>query len=203
MVSEENVRLAATGDLKAFEDIYRTYHRRVYSRCLRMTRNVSEAEDLTQDVFVQLFRKLKTFRGESSFSTWLHRMTVNAVLMHFRKPVVKSEQTTYDGDDQHEIFSGRQTAGTFSVLDRISLDEALAKLAPGYRAVFILHDVEGYEHSQIGEILGCSVGTSKSQLHKARLRLRSLLRKRVPKRLHARQIPADAANFSFAECQPG
>ena len=203
MVPEENVRLAAAGDLNAFEDIYRTYHRRVYSRCLRMTRNVSEAEDLTQDVFVQLFRKLKTFRGESSFSTWLHRMTVNAVLMHFRKPVVKSEQTTYDCDDQHEIFSGRQTAGTFSVLDRISLDEALAKLAPGYRAVFILHDVEGYEHSQIGEILGCSVGTSKSQLHKARLRLRTLLRKRLPKRLHACQIPADTTNFSFAECQPG
>jgi RNA polymerase sigma-70 factor (ECF subfamily) len=203
VVAEENVRLAAAGDLKAFEDIYRTYHRRVYSRCLRMTRNVSEAEDLTQDVFVQLFRKLKTFRGESSFSTWLHRMTVNAVLMHFRKPVVKSEQTTYDSDDQHEIFSGRQTAGTFSVLDRISLDEALAQLAPGYRAVFILHDVEGYEHSQIGEILGCSVGTSKSQLHKARLRLRTLLRKRLPKRLHARQIPADTTNFTFAECQPG
>jgi RNA polymerase sigma-70 factor (ECF subfamily) len=202
VVPEENVRLAAAGDLKAFEDIYRTYHRRVYSRCLRMTRNVSEAEDLTQDVFVQLFRKLQTFRGESSFSTWLHRMTVNAVLMHFRKPVVKTEQTTYDSDDQHELLSGRQTAGTFSVLDRISLDEALAKLAPGYRAVFILHDVEGYEHSQIGEILGCSVGTSKSQLHKARLRLRTLLRKRVPKRLHVRQIPADTT-FSFAECQPG
>ena len=203
MVPEENVRLAAAGDLKAFEDIYKTYHRRVYSRCLRMTRNVSEAEDLTQDVFVQLFRKLKTFRGESSFSTWLHRMTVNAVLMHFRKPVVKSEQTTYDGDDdQHEILSGRQTAGTFSVLDRISLDEALAKLAPGYRAVFILHDVEGYEHSQIGEILGCSVGTSKSQLHKARLRLRTLLRKRAPKKLRT-SIGRDTTGLSLAECQLG
>ena len=202
MVPEENVLLAAAGDLKAFEDIYRTYHRRVYSRCLRMTRNVSEAEDLTQDVFVQLFRKLKTFRGESSFSTWLHRITVNAVLMHFRKPVVKVEQTTYDADDQHDLLSGMQTASSSSVLDRISLDEALAKLAPGYRAVFILHDLEGYEHSQIGEILGCSVGTSKSQLHKARLRLRTLLRKRAPKRLRAQQIPRDTT-FGFAECQPG
>ena len=201
MVPEENVRLAAAGDLRAFEDIYRAYHRRVYSRCLRMTRNVSEAEDLTQDVFVQLFRKLNTFRGESSFSTWLHRMTVNAVLMHFRKPVVKVEQTTYDGDDQQEVLSGRQTASTPSVLDRISLDEALAKLAPGYRAVFILHDLEGYEHSQIGEILGCSVGTSKSQLHKARLRLRTLIRKRAPKRIRP-QIPRDTT-FSFADCQPG
>jgi len=201
VVPEENVRLAAAGDLRAFEDIYRAYHRRVYSRCLRMTRNVSEAEDLTQDVFVQLFRKLNTFRGESSFSTWLHRMTVNAVLMHFRKPVVKVEQTTYDGDDQQEVLSGRQTASTPSVLDRISLDEALAKLAPGYRAVFILHDLEGYEHSQIGEILGCSVGTSKSQLHKARLRLRTLIRKRAPKRIRP-QIPRDTT-FSFADCQPG
>ena len=202
MVPEENVLLAAAGDLKAFEDIYKAYHRRVYSRCLRMTRNVSEAEDLTQDVFVQLFRKLKTFRGESSFSTWLHRITVNAVLMHFRKPVVKVEQTTYDADDQHERSSGMQTASSSSVVDRISLDEALAKLAPGYRAVFILHDVEGYEHSQIGEILGCSVGTSKSQLHKARLRLRTLLRKRAPKRARATQIPRDTT-FGFAECQPG
>jgi RNA polymerase sigma-70 factor, ECF subfamily len=203
VVREENVRLAAAGDLKAFEDIYRAYHRRVYSRCLRMTRNVSEAEDLTQEVFVQLFRKLKTFRGESSFSTWLHRMTVNAVLMHFRKPVVRAEQTTYDGDDQHELLSSRLTASPSSVVDRISLDEALAKLAPGYRAVFILHDVEGYEHSQIGEILSCSVGTSKSQLHKARLRLRTLLRKRIPKRAHPPRIPGDRTTFSFAECQLG
>lgn len=202
MVPEENVRLAAAGDLKAFEEIYKAYQRRVYSNCLRMTRNVSEAEDLTQDVFVQLFRKLKTFRGESSFSTWLHRMTVNAVLMHFRKSVVKVEQTTYDVDDQDELLSGRLTASTPTVVDRISLDEALAKIAPGYRAVFILHDVEGYEHSQIGEMLGCSVGTSKSQLHKARLRLRTLLCKRITKRVHPPQIPRDRTTFSF-ECQPG
>jgi RNA polymerase sigma-70 factor (ECF subfamily) len=202
VVPEENVRLAAAGDLKAFEDIYRTYYRRVYSRCLRMTRNVSEAEDLTQDVFVQLFRKLNTFRGESSFSTWLHRMTVNAVLMHFRKPIVKLEQTTDDGADPHELLG--ESRGSFkpSVIDRISLDEALAKLAPGYRAVFILHDLEGYEHSQIGEILGCSVGTSKSQLHKARMRLRHLLRKRAPKKLRT-SIARDTAALSLVECQLG
>jgi RNA polymerase sigma-70 factor (ECF subfamily) len=89
----ESVRLAAAGDLKAADDLYRTYYRLVYSRCLRMTRNVSQAETLTEDVFVQVFRKLKTFRGESSFSTWLHRATVNAVIMHFRNPVVKTDQT--------------------------------------------------------------------------------------------------------------
>jgi RNA polymerase sigma-70 factor (ECF subfamily) len=202
VVPEENVRLAAAGDVRAFEDVYRAYHRRVYSVCLRMTSNVSEAEDLTQDVFVQLFRKLKTFRGESAFSTWLHRMTVNAVLMHFRKPVVRLEQTTYDGDDQHEQLTGRLTARTSSVVDRISLDEALAKLSPGYRAVFILHDVEGYEHSQIGEILGCAVGTSKSQLHKARLKLRNLLRQRIPKNLRT-SVGPDTTELSLIECQPG
>ena len=203
MVPEDSVRLAAAGDLKAFEDIYRIYHRRVYSRCLRMTRNVSEAEDLTQEVFVQLFRKLKTFRGESSFSTWLHRITVNAVLMHFRKPVVKVEQTIYDADDQKEILSERQTTSTSSVLDRISLNQALAKLPPGYRAVFILHDIAGYEHSQIGELLGCSIGTSKSQLHKARLKLRALLHKRSPKRVNAEQISTVKTDFGFAEYQLG
>ena len=202
MVPEETVRLAAAGDLTAFEDIYRAYQRRVYSVCLRMTRNIAEAEDLTQEVFVQLFRKLKTFRGESAFSTWLHRMTVNAVLMHFRKPVVRVEQTSLDDADQHERLFGKLTASPSSIVDRISLDEALANLSPGYRAVFILHDVEGYEHSQIGEILGCAVGTSKSQLHKARLKLRNLLRKRKPENLRTPGGP-DTAGLSLVECQLG
>jgi RNA polymerase sigma-70 factor (ECF subfamily) len=202
VVPEESVRLAAAGDVGAFEDIYNAYHARVYSVCLRMTHNASEAEDLTQDVFVQLFRKLKTFRGESAFSTWLHRITVNAVLMHFRKPVVRLEQTTYDGDDQPERLNGRLTARTASVVDRISLAEALAKLSPGYRAVFILHDVEGYEHNQIGAMLGCAVGTSKSQLHKARLKLRDLLRQRISKNLRT-SVGPDTAGLSLVECQPG
>src|SRR5689334_4596639 len=102
-----------------------------------MTRNVSEAEDLTQDVFVQLFRKLKTYRGDSAFYTWLHRLTVTAVLMHSRKPVVRLEQTTYHGDDQHERLLESLTARPSSVVDRISLAEALAKPSPGYRIVFI------------------------------------------------------------------
>lgn len=202
MAPEENVRLAAAGDMTAFADIYSAYQRRVYSLCLRMTRNVSEAEDLTQEVFVQLFRKLKTFRGDSAFSTWLHRMTVNAVLMHFRKPVVRLEQTTYDGDDQQERLNGRLMARTSSVVDRISLDEALAQLSPGYRTVFILHDVEGYEHNQIGEMLGCAVGTSKSQLHKARLKLRHLLRQRISKNRRT-SVGPDTAGLKLVECQPG
>jgi RNA polymerase sigma-70 factor, ECF subfamily len=178
---DQDVRLAADGDIAAFERIYKTYYRVVYSRCLRMTRNVSEAEDLTQDVFIQIFRKLKTFRGESAFSTWLHRLTVNAVLMHFRRPRVKLERTTDDVEVTEQFVRGNININNLSTIDRIALNEAIRKLAPGYRAVFILHDVEGYEHSQISEMLGCSVGTSKSQLHKARMKLRKLLSKRISK----------------------
>jgi len=168
------VQLAAAGDMAAFEEIYRTYNRRVYSHCLRMTRNVAEAEDLTQEVFIQLFRKLKTFRGESLFTTWLHRLTVNAVLMHFRKTAVRLDRMTEGYEDAVNDFVGARISGA-SIIDKISLNEALRQLAPGYRAVFILHDLEGYEHQQISEILKCAVGTSKSQLHKARMKLRRLL----------------------------
>ena len=174
MVIDPNVQLAAAGDMAAFEEIYRTYNRRVYSHCLRMTRNVAEAEDLTQEVFIQLFRKLKTFRGESLFTTWLHRLTVNAVLMHFRKTAVRLDRMTEEYEDAVNDFVSARISGA-SIIDKISLNEALRQLAPGYRAVFILHDLEGYEHQQISEILKCAVGTSKSQLHKARMKLRRLL----------------------------
>ena len=178
MVIDPNVQLAAAGDMAAFEEVYRTYHRRVYTHCLRMTRNVAEAEDLTQEVFIQVFRKLKTFRGESLFTTWLHRLTVNAVLMHFRKLKVRPERTTDDGEMPNKFPTAREWSSTARLMDRITLNEALAQLSPGYRAVFILHDLEGYEHHQISEILGCAVGTSKSQLHKARFKLRRLLARR-------------------------
>lgn len=174
MIIDRNVQLAATGDMAAFEQVYRTYHRRVYAQCLRMTRSVAEAEDLTQEVFIQLYRKLKTFRGDSLFTTWLHRLTTNAVLMHFRKVAARPEQAT-DEEETLNSFAGTQNHNS-SIIDRIDLDEAIRKLSPGYRAVFILHDMEGYEHHQISQMLGCAVGTSKSQLHKARMKLRRLLR---------------------------
>ena len=173
VINDRNVQLAASGDMAAFEEVYRTYYRRVYAQCLRMTRSVAEAEDLTQEVFIQLYRKLKTFRGESLFTTWLHRLTTNAVLMHFRKIAARPEQATDDTETLNRPGVGTQS---HNLIDRIALDEALAQLPPGYRAVFILHDMEGYEHHQIGKILGCAVGTSKSQLHKARMKLRRLLR---------------------------
>jgi len=175
MTVDQDAELAGQGDMEAFEEIYRRHHRRVYSLCLRMVRNVSEAEDLTQEVFILLFRKLHTFRGESSFTTWLHRLTVNQVLMHFRRRVVKAEKVTEDGSIPIRIVNGTENPSRMALIDRIALNQAIGQLPPGYRLVFILHDLEGYEHDQIGKMLGCAVGTSKSQLHKARQRLRQLL----------------------------
>ena len=166
----------------SFEGIFKLHHRRVYALCLRMTRNVAEAEDLTQDVFVQVFRKLESFRGDSAFSTWLHRLTVNQVLMHFRKSRVRKEETTIDGEVPHEpVESGKRFIRP-PVLDRIMLNEVISRLPLGYRIVFVLHDVKGLRHSEIARQLGCSVGTSKSQLHMARMKLRELImRQRAPR----------------------
>ena len=169
---------AAEGDMQAFEELYERHNRRVYSLCLRMTGNVSEAEDLAQEVFIQLFRKIGSFRGESAFTTWLHRLTVNQVLMHFRKRGVRMEQTTEDGETPVQVVQGTENPNQMPVVDRIALDKAIAQLPPGYRTVFVLHDVEGHEHEEIAKLLGCSVGTSKSQLHKARMKLRGLLKRR-------------------------
>jgi RNA polymerase sigma-70 factor (ECF subfamily) len=167
---------SSEGDMQAFEELYQRHNRRVYSLCLRMTQNVSEAEDLAQEVFIQLFRKIGSFRGESAFTTWLHRLTVNQVLMHFRKRGVRMEQTTEDGETPVQVVTGTENPNAMPVVDRIALDKAIAQLPPGYRTVFVLHDVEGHEHEEIARMLGCSVGTSKSQLHKARMKLRGLLR---------------------------
>jgi len=167
--------MKSTGEMEKFEEIYHLHHKRVYSICFRMVRNTSDAEDLTQQVFIQLFRKLHTFRGESSFTTWLHRMTVNQVLMHFRRRAVKTEKTTEDGSTPIRIVSGTENPSRMALIDRIALNQAIGQLPTGYRMVFILHDLEGFDHYEIGKMLGCAVGTSKSQLHKARQRLRQLL----------------------------
>ena len=172
---------AAKGDMAAFEELYKRHNRRVYSVCLRMTHNVSEAEDLAQEAFIQVFRKIGSFRGESAFTTWLHRLTVNQVLMHFRKKSVKLERTTQEGDTPEQIVRGTQNPNTMSVMDRIALDRAIAQLPRGYREVFLLHDVEGHDHEEVAQILGVAVGTSKSQLHKARMKLRGLLRQQKTK----------------------
>ncbi len=174
---------AARNDMEAFEILYKRHNRRVYSLCLRMTQNVQEAEDLTQEAFIQLFRKIGSFRGDSAFTTWLHRLTVNQVLMHFRKRSVKLEKTSEEGETPVQIVKGTENPRAMPVIDRIALDNAIKQLPPGYKSVFILHDVEGHEHEQVARLLGCSVGTSKSQLHKARMKLRRLLSQKASAQL--------------------
>ncbi len=172
----ELTQMAGSGNLAAFEKLYAKYHRRTYSLCLRMTNNVAEAEDLTQEAFIQLFRKIGSFRGDSAFTTWFHRLTVNQVLMYFRKRSVKNEKTTEDGEMPEEVVkTNKKYQSQTPILNRMDLKKAIAELPPGYRSVFVLHDVEGFEHTEVARILGISVGTSKSQLHKARLKLRGLL----------------------------
>ena len=175
----ELAQRSAEGDGEAFEQIYRRHFRRVYALCLRMLGDPTQAEDLTQDVFVNLFNKIGSFRGESAFTTWLHRMTVNQVLMFFRKASTRSELTTDEGETPVQIVRGTEDPNAMPVVDRIALERAIAQLPPGYRTVFILHDVEGHDHDEIARILEVSEGTSKSQLHKARLKLRTLLRQQT------------------------
>lgn len=173
----ELCRLATDGNLAAFEIIYQRYHRRTYALCLRMTNSQTEAEDLTQEVFIQLFRKVGSFRGDSAFSTWLHRLTVNQVLMYFRRRSVKNEKVSDDGEMPEQMVHGSANPNRMQVVDRIAIKNAVAQLPNGYKSVFMLHDVEGYEHEEVARRLGISIGTSKSQLHKARLKLRMLLMK--------------------------
>jgi RNA polymerase sigma-70 factor, ECF subfamily len=176
------VRLAQQGDSTAFERIYRMHNRRVHALCLRMAGNPAEAEDLTQDVFLQLFRKIGTFRGESAFSTWLHRMSVNIVLMRFRKrPKGETSLDTITNPEEESSRPPQEFGGPDlrlnGVIDRVTLQAAINELAPGYRAMFILHDIQGYKHEEIAQMFGCSAGNSKSQTHKARIQLRQSLQK--------------------------
>ena len=198
LTEADALRLAQQGDAAAFERIYELHRRRVYSLCLRMVSNTTEAEDLTQEAFLQLFRKIGTFRGESAFSTWLHRLAVNVVLMRLRKKTLQatSLDETADADDSGEgprrDFGAADLRLTGAV-DRMNLQRAIETLPQGYRAVFVLHDVQGYEHNEIADIMGCSVGNSKSQLHKARMRLRELLHERERDRAREkRRAEADA-----------
>jgi RNA polymerase sigma-70 factor, ECF subfamily len=175
----EAIERAKQGDAAAFEVLYNLHKRRVYSLCLRMTTNTAEAEDLTQEAFLQLFRKIGTFRGESAFSTWLHRMAVNVVLMQLRKKglqVVPLDDENEGEEETPKKDYGAQDNVLAGSLDRLQLKNAVDRLPPGYRSIFVLHDVEGFEHNEIAEMVGCSIGNSKSQLHKARMKLRELLK---------------------------
>jgi len=169
-ISEQQIiQKAREGDSACFELLYNQHKRRVYALCLRMTRNTAEAEDLTQDIFLQMFRNVDTFRGDATLATWLYRIAVNMVLMRRRRKSLPITHTPLEWQMTEGIKKEDQN------LARIALERSVARLAPGYRVVLLLHDVEGYEHSEIAKMMGCSVGNSKSQLHKARLRLRAQL----------------------------
>lgn len=182
------IRLAQQGDERGFERLYRLHSRRIYALCFRMMRgNAAEAEELTQESFLQLFRKISTFRGESAFSTWLHRLAFNIVLMRMRKrnyQIVSLDEMLEPGEDTAGLQKhiGERDLRLCGTVDRMDLDRAIEQLPQGYKAVFILHDVQGYEHNEIAAMRGCSLGNSKSQLHKARARLRRLLQTAVHKK---------------------
>ncbi len=192
------IRLAQQGDAGAFEAIYQQHCRRVYALCLRMLRDPIEAEDLVQDVFVLLFRKINTFRGESAFSTWLHRLAANLVLMRLRRksPPTVSIEAAADLDDEISspaIDIGAPDLFLEGAIDRVTLDRCIECLPAGYRAMFVLHDIQGYQHKEIAQMVGRSIGASKSQVHKARMRLRQMLHEvQREKALHER----------LASCKP-
>jgi len=179
-VSPALLERAHAGDHEAFAQLYAMNKRRIYSLCLRMVGNVAQAEDLTQEAFLQLHRKIATFRGDSAFSTWLHRMAINVVLMHLRKralPVISLDEAMDPTvEDRAGKSFGTQDPTLAGAIDRLALQKAIDSLPEGYRLIFVLHDIEGFEHNQIADMLECSIGNSKSQLHKARLKLRDALR---------------------------
>jgi RNA polymerase sigma-70 factor (ECF subfamily) len=177
----EALAQAQAGDHRAFAYLYSLHKRRIYSLCLRMVGNIAEAEDLTQEAFLQLHRKIATFRGDSAFSTWLHRLAVNVVLMQLRKKglsvISLDEAMDPAAEDRPGRSFGARDLSLAGAIDRMTLARAIDDLPTGYRLIFVLHDVEGYEHNEIADMLDCSIGNSKSQLHKARLKLRDALRK--------------------------
>ncbi len=179
LTEPEAIRRAQHGDSLGFECLYKGHSKRVYSVCLRMLKNTSDAEDLTQQIFLQVFRKIGTFRGDSGFSTWLHRVAVNAVLMHLRR----KRPAEIHPDSAHPAAANLDAPNEFGAADtsmlgvteRLNLMRAIHTLPAGYKRLFLLHDVMGYMHSEIAKLVGCSVGCSKSQVHKARKRLQHLL----------------------------
>jgi RNA polymerase sigma-70 factor (ECF subfamily) len=194
------IRSAQAGDREAFSSLYETHRRKVYSICLRITGEPFEAEDCAQEAFLQCFLQLSSFRGDSALSTWLHRLTVNVVLMRLRanrhRPISVELGPSAEGGGETSLLNllpveDLQLSGT---IDRIAIGRALGKLPTGYRTVFLLHDVQGLAHSEIARNLGCTIGTSKSQLHQARLQLRHFLRRSTVGR-HRKQAKVAAPNF--------
>lgn len=196
----ELISRAQEGDPQACAAIFDLHRRRVYSICLLMTKNVSDAEDLMQDAFIQIFRGIHSFRGDSAFSTWIYRVVVNTVLMTRRKRHLREvsidEPTSVDYSPVQREFGGDDTE-LMGAVDRVALTQAAEELPAGCRTIFLLHEVEGYEHHEIAERLSCSIGNSKSQLHKARLKMRKLLAS-GKKRIGRKHVPHRMAEFPAA-----
>jgi RNA polymerase sigma-70 factor (ECF subfamily) len=205
MPEAEIIARAIKGDHESFKMLYNHHKRRVYGLCLRMLGNTETAEDLTQEAFLLLHRKIGTFRGDSAFSTWLHRLTVNIVLMHVRKrrtseiSLDEPLEADDDGSGGATRDYGTQDLSLAGAIDRVSLEHAIESLADGYRIVFVLHDIEGYEHGEIAEMLGCSIGNSKSQLHKARVNLRNILRVTRSENARVDSFKADRSPMGIGE----
>ena len=198
LTEHEALRLARRGDAAAFEHLYHLHSPRVYSLCLRMVKNPAQAEDLTQDTFVAVCRGIRNFRGQSAFTTWLHRVTRNTVLMSFRKKRPKetsleelTDRQTEEGRPGREW--GRPDLHLESTADRLLLQAAIAQLSGAVRNALVLHDIHGYQHKEIAALLGWATGTSKSQVHKARRSLRDMLRKYLKdRRREIKQLAAKA-----------
>jgi len=203
-----------SGGAVDFERLYQMHGRRVYRLCWKMVWDKADAEDLTQEVFIQLLRKIDTFRGESAFTTWLYRLTANVVLMGLRKKS-RLESPLGEGEELGEASAhppkelGDLGTAPVGAIDRLDMERAMAQLPPGFSQVFSLHDVEGYAHPEIARMLGISVGTSKSQLHKARLRLRALLRgagswhpQTDHERMSRNPVPPALVGRGVSKCRP-
>src|ERR1700732_5038661 len=182
------VQRAQRGDEQAFATLFQLHKKRVYSVCLQMTKDVADAEDLTQEAFMQVFRSVNSFRGDSAFSTWLYRVARNAVLMKLRRrkspPVLSLDEPVSSESPSLRRDFGKSDPHLSGAVDRIALRRALQELPEGCRKIFALHEVEGYQHHEIAQLLHCSIGNSKSQLHKAKLKMRDLL---FPKRRSVRK----------------
>ena len=191
------IQRAQRGDEQAFAMLFQSHKKRVYSVCLLMTKDIAEAEDLTQEAFLQVFRSVGSFRGDSAFSTWLHRVAVNTVLMKMRRrkapPVLSLDEPVSTESPSLRRDVGQSDPRLSGAIDRIALRRAMQELPEGCRQIFVLHEVQGYQHHEIAKMLDCSVGNSKSQLHKAKMKMRDLL---FPKRRILRRPPEDRVTES-------
>jgi RNA polymerase sigma-70 factor (ECF subfamily) len=194
------VQRAQGGDEQAFATLFQGHKKRVYSVCLQMTKDIAEAEDLTQEAFLQVFRTVGSFRGDSAFSTWLYRVAVNTVLMKMRRrkspPIVSLDEPVSADSPSLRRDVGKADPRLSGAIDRITLRRAMGELPEGCREIFTLHEVEGYQHHEIAKMLDCSVGNSKSQLHKAKMKLRDLLfpKRRILRRSAANRAPSTSSS---------